>query len=199
MWFTDEFDFDTYEGHRFCEEGKETLDDPDIWFFTINGNDSPPTMSADEVLDQYDPATCADDPSYGRPRQLHHVRARGGHQGLPPQDGGVHGDQGPAAGGQRQARDTPRVAHGPGTAAVPARTRRRRREVVRHARRHGAGRGRVLRLDRRCRREPRLPRVRAQRPDRFGRLERRRERLPGNRRHGRLVPDHVQREVDGAR
>lgn len=44
MWFTDEFDFDTYEGHRFCEEGKETLDDPDIWFFTINGNDSPSTI-----------------------------------------------------------------------------------------------------------------------------------------------------------
>ncbi|RYP14778.1 hypothetical protein DL765_006134 [Monosporascus sp. GIB2] len=55
-------DEDVYPGHRFCEEGLETLDDPSIWFFTIGGNDSPPTVSGQEISEQYDAKTCADDP-----------------------------------------------------------------------------------------------------------------------------------------
>ncbi|TPX09106.1 uncharacterized protein E0L32_001631 [Thyridium curvatum] len=64
IFYMDDFDLDTYETHRFCEKGRETLDDPDIWFFTIGGNDSPQTMTAQDVLSKYDPGKCTQDAKY---------------------------------------------------------------------------------------------------------------------------------------
>lgn len=70
IYYMDEYDYDTYPGHRFCEAGRKTLDDPDIWFFTIGGNDSPTQANkpakvpAKNVIKDHDPKTCAKDPRY---------------------------------------------------------------------------------------------------------------------------------------
>lgn len=63
MFYLDDFDNDVYPGHRFCEKDVETFDDPNIWFFTIGGDDSP-TVTAQDLLDEYDPANCTNDPKY---------------------------------------------------------------------------------------------------------------------------------------
>lgn len=64
IYYMDAYDQDTYPGHRFCEAGRETLDDPDIWFFTIGGNDSPTEVQGIKILEEYDPETCAEDSKY---------------------------------------------------------------------------------------------------------------------------------------
>ena len=65
----DEFDSETYPGHHFCEEGKKTFDDEDIWFFVPEGNDSRKNSvaqslntTAGEISVKYDASTCKDDP-----------------------------------------------------------------------------------------------------------------------------------------
>jgi hypothetical protein len=40
------------------------LDDPKIWLFTIGGNDSPPTVTAQDLLSKYDPNTYKNDTKY---------------------------------------------------------------------------------------------------------------------------------------
>ena len=69
MYYMDEFDSETYPGHRFCEEGKKTFDDEDIWFFVPEGNDSPKNSvaqslntTAGDISVKYDASTCKDDP-----------------------------------------------------------------------------------------------------------------------------------------
>jgi hypothetical protein len=63
LFYLDEFDYLHYPGHRFCEPDIEELDNPNIWFFTIGGHYSP-TITAQQLLDRYDPDGCADDPKY---------------------------------------------------------------------------------------------------------------------------------------
>ncbi|KAF3480767.1 acetyl xylan esterase [Arthroderma uncinatum] len=72
---------DRFDGHRFCEEGVETFDDPSIWFFKLFGNDVPAentlteistenfddkVVNATSVADYFghvDTKTCGEDPS----------------------------------------------------------------------------------------------------------------------------------------
>ncbi|KAJ3547919.1 hypothetical protein NM208_g1269 [Fusarium decemcellulare] len=64
-WIALDRNNELYEGHRFCEPGHETLDNEDIWFFKMFGNDSRlQTREVAGILDEYDPKTCKDDPDY---------------------------------------------------------------------------------------------------------------------------------------
>lgn len=63
LFYLDGKDTRVYPGHRFCEEGVTKFNDPKTWFFRAFGDDTP-TVSAQDVLDEYDPDTCADDPKF---------------------------------------------------------------------------------------------------------------------------------------
>ncbi|KAM0425423.1 hypothetical protein ACHAPT_009480 [Fusarium lateritium] len=62
-YYVDENDQNVYPRHRFCEDGFTSFDDPNIWFFTPRGSDTT-AMTTQDVMNQYDPSTCKDDPRY---------------------------------------------------------------------------------------------------------------------------------------